>query len=140
MAKKHYYLDNQIWIDHYLGRGPDGIWGEDALKLIIKIIDEDSKIIFSNFNEKEFKQIGLSETEINSLISMIKPNHIKRVSVTKDQYKEAHRLAEQRKVPLGDAIHAVLARDHEAQLVTRDEKDYRKLKDVTQYKEPKDLL
>jgi len=42
-----YLLDTQIWIDHYLERVPHG---EAALKLILKIIAEDSIIIFSNFN------------------------------------------------------------------------------------------
>lgn len=135
-----YYFDTQIWIDHYLKRGLSGIYGEQALKLILKIIAEDSKVIFSNFNEKEMKDIGLSEIEINSLLSMIKPDHIKRVSVTKFQFEEARRLAKQRDVPLGDTIHAILARDHGVALISRDEKDFRKLKDITDFREPKDLI
>lgn len=86
------------------------------------------------------KGIGLSKTEINSLLSMIKPDHIKKVSVTKVQFEEAHRLAKQRNIPLGDSIHAIIARDNDAQMVSRDEKDFRKIKDITEYKEPKDLL
>lgn len=140
MTENLYYFDTQIWIDHYLKRGPNGIYGEQALKLILKIITEDAKIIFSNFNEKEMKDVGLSEIEINTLLSMIKPDHIKRVSVTKVQFEEAHRLAKQREVPLGDTIHALLARDNGAILVSRDEKDFRKLKDVTEFRAPKDLL
>ena len=140
MAKNLYLLDTQIWIDHYLERGPDGIYGDQALKLILKIIEDDSKVVFSNFNEKEMKDIGLSQTEINSLLSMIKPDHIKRVSVTKVQFEEAHRLAEQRDIPLGDSIHALIARDNDAQLVSRDEKDFIRIKDITKYKEPKDLI
>ncbi len=140
MAENLYYFDTQIWIDHYLKRGQNGIYGEQALRLILKVITEDSKVIFSNFNEKEMKDIGLSDMEIYSLLSMIKPNHIKRVSVTKVQFAEARRLANQRDVPLGDAVHAVLARDHEATLVSRDEKDFSKLKDVTYFREPNDLI
>ncbi|MBS3123830.1 PIN domain-containing protein [Candidatus Woesearchaeota archaeon] len=136
MSEK-YLLDTQIWIDHYLKREP---FAETALKLILKTIKEDSIIIFSNFNEKEMKDVGLSSDEINSLLSIIKPDHIKRVSVTKSQFEEAKRLARQRDIPLGDTIHALLARDHEAQLVSRDEKDFRKLKDVAIMAEPKDLV
>jgi predicted nucleic acid-binding protein len=132
-----YLLDTQIWIDHYLERIPHG---EAALKLILKIIAEDSIIIFSNFIEKEMTDIGLSKTEIESLLSMIKPNHIKKVSVTKSQFEEAHRIAKQKNIPLGDSIHAIIARDNEAQLVSRDEKDFRKIKDIAIMKEPKDLL
>lgn len=86
------------------------------------------------------KALGLSDMEINSLLSMIKPDHIQRVSVTKVQFEEACRLAKQRDVPFGDVIHAILARDHEAILVSRDEKDFRKLKDVTNFREPKELI
>lgn len=136
MAEK-YYLDTQIWVDHYLKREP---FGEAALKLILKVISKGFIIVFSNYIEKELKDVGLSPTEINFLLSMIKPDHIKRVSVTKIQFEEAHRLAKQRDIPLGDAIHAILARDHEAQLVSRDEKDFSKIKDVILMKEPKDLI
>lgn len=127
-------------MDHYLKRGPNGIYGEQALRLILKIINEDSKIIFSNINEKELKSIGLSEAEINSLLSMIKPTHIQKVSITRVQFGEAREFSKRRSVPFGDAIHAVLARDYYAQIVSRDEKDFRKLKDIAEYKEPKDLL
>lgn len=135
-----FLLDTQIWVDHYLKRGPEEIYGEMALKLILKIIADDAKIIFSNFNEKELKHIGLSPAEIEGLLLMIKPDHIKRVSVTKEQFEEAYKIAKQRDVPVGDAIHAIIARDTEAQLISRDEKDFRKLKDVTEYKEPNDVL
>ncbi len=43
-------------------------------------------------------------------------------------------------VPFGDAMHAILSRDHEAQLISRDEKDFNKLKDVTIMKKPEDLI
>ena len=137
---KIFLLDTQIWIDHYLKRGPNGEWGKVALELILKIIAEDSIVIFSNFNEKEMKNAGLSQNEINSLTSIIKPNHIKRVFVTEEQFREAHKLSRQRDIPQGDCIHAILARDHMAQLVSRDEKDYRKIKYIAHYKEPKDLI
>src|SRR3989344_7333963 len=137
MTENLYYFDTQIWIDHYLERGPDGIYGKQALTLILKIIEDDSKVVFSNFNEKEMKDIGLSLTEINSLLSMIKPDHIKRVSATKVQFEEAKIISKQRNVPFGDTVHAILARDHDAQLVSRDEKDFRKIKDIIEFKEPK---
>jgi len=140
MQKKLFLLDTQIWVDHYLERGPEGIYGKQALKLILKVIADDIKILFSNFNERELKGIGLAQTEINSLLSMIKPEHIKRVSVTKSQFVEAHKLAKQRSIPLGDAIHAIIARDYNAQMVSRDEKDFRKLKDITAFKKPEDLI
>ena len=131
----HFYLDTSIWVDHYLERGENG---QVALKLILKIIDEHSVVVFSNYVEKELKDIGFSQDEINSLLRMVKPNHLKRVQVTKEQFEEARRLSKQRDVPLGDAIHAVLARDHDAQLVSRDW-DFEKLKDITNVQKPQKL-
>lgn len=131
-----YYFDTSIWLDHYLKRGRHG---EVALKLILKIIAEDFVIVFSNFVEKELKDVGLSQPEINTLLSMVKPSHIKRTEVTKIQLEEAYRLAKQRSVPFGDAVHAIVARDTESQLVSRDW-DFNKLKDITRAKLPEDLL
>ena len=49
-----YLLNTQIWIDHYLERIPHG---EAALKLILKIIAEDSIIIFTNFIQRNLFHI-----------------------------------------------------------------------------------
>lgn len=48
-------------------------------------------------------------------------------------------MANQRDVPLRDALHAVIARDNGAQLVSRDW-DFEQLKDITKTKKPEDLL
>ena len=132
----YFYFDTSIWVDHYLERGENG---QVALKLILKIIDEHSIVVCSNYVEKELQDIGFSKEEINSLLRMVKPKNLKRVQVTKEQFEEAKRLSKQRGVPLGDAIHAVLARAHDAQLVSRDW-DFERLKDVVKVKKPEDLI
>lgn len=131
-----FYFDTSIWMDHYLERG---VHGEYALKLILKIIAEDSVVVFSHFVEKELKDAGLSPVEINSLLSMVKPEHLKRVSVTNVQFEEARSLARKRDVPPGDAIHAVVCRDNDAQLVSRDW-HFEQLKDIAVAKKPEELL
>jgi len=123
-------------MDHYLERGKNG---ESALKLILKIIADDSIIIFSNFVEKELKNLGLSKTEITSFLQIVKPDHIKIAQVTKEEFEEARKLAKQRSIPSGDAIHAVVARDSQAQLVSRDW-DFEKLKDISRAKKPEELI
>jgi len=135
MAER-YYFDTSIWMDHYLERGKNG---ESALKLILKIIADDSIIIFSNFVEKELKNLGLSKTEITSFLQIVKPDHIKIAQVTKEEFEEARKLAKQRSIPSGDAIHAVVARDSQAQLVSRDW-DFEKLKDISRAKKPEELI
>jgi len=129
------YLDTQIWLDLHFKRGNNGKLAE---KLITKIIKENKFIIYSDFTVKEFKKVGLFESEINQILGIAKPN-IKRIHITKVQGCEALRISKQRNLPLGDVIHAVLARDNEAQLISRDP-DFRKLKDIIKAKTPEELI
>ncbi|MEK6869337.1 MAG: PIN domain-containing protein [Nanoarchaeota archaeon] len=135
MAEK-YYFDTSIWLDIYEKRGYNG---EVAKKLMEKIIREDSVTVYSDFVVKEFKRLGYSEYEINVILSIAKPDHIRRIHLTKEQLIEAKQLFKKRDVPLGDIFHAILARDREAQLVSRD-RDFEKIKDIAEAKLPEDLL
>ena len=83
-----------------------------------KIIANDEIIIYSDFVVKELKDVGFSEYEIHDMLSIAKPDHLKRVHLTKMQAEEARRLSKQRTIPFGDALHAILARDHESQMVS----------------------
>jgi predicted nucleic acid-binding protein len=132
----NYYLDTSIWIDIYDKRGYNG---EIAKKLMEKIIICNKKIIYSDVVILELKKLGFSEYEINQMFSIAKPDNLKLVHSTKNQVEESQRLAKQRDVPLRDALHAVLARDIDAKLVSRDW-DFEKLKDVTKAKKPEDLV
>jgi len=136
MTNVLFYFDTSIWIDIYDERGSNG---EVALKLMKKIILNEDVVIYSDVVFVELKKLGFSENEISQISSIARPDHIKRVQSTKDQIEGAKRLAKQRDVPLRDALHAILARDHEAQLVSRD-KDFDKLKDVTKTKRPEELV
>lgn len=129
------YLDTSIWLDHYLKRGKNG---DAALRLILKIIKDDLIIIFSNYNEKELKDLNFSPFEISELLSMIRWN-LRKVQVNKEQFDEARRVSKQRSIPLGDAIHAVIARDNEAVLISRDH-DFERLVDIVETKPPEELL
>lgn len=71
--KKEFYYDSSIWIDFHEKRGKNG---ESALRLILKIINEDLKIAYSDLNVKEFKNLGYTKDEINSILRIVKPNNI----------------------------------------------------------------
>jgi predicted nucleic acid-binding protein len=135
MAEK-YYFDTSIWLDIHEKRGYNG---EVAKKLMEKIINKDFITVYSDFVVRELKQLGYSEHEINTILSIAKPDHIKRVHLTKEQVIEAKKLFKKRDAPLGDIFHTILARDHEAQLVSRD-RDFEKLKDIAEAKLPEDLI
>lgn len=131
-----YYLDTSIWLDIHYKRGKNG---EAAMKLVEKIVLGDDSVLYSDVVIRELEEIGLFKYDINYLLSVAKPDHIKRVHSTKVQIEEATKLAKQRNVPLRDALHAILSRDNEAQLVSQDW-DFEKLKDITKAKKPEDLL
>ncbi|MEK6921710.1 MAG: PIN domain-containing protein [Nanoarchaeota archaeon] len=131
-----YYFDTSIWIDIYDKRGYNG---EVAKKLMEKIILQDSYVLYSDVVVLELKRLDFFESEINQMLGIAKPDHIKRVQSSRNQIEEAKNLAKQRNVPLRDALHAIIARDNGAQLVSRDW-DFEQLKDVTNTKKPEDLL
>ncbi len=136
MAEKLYYFDTSIWIDLYDKRGYNG---EAALKLMKNIIMNNFIVLYSDVVLTELKKLGFFSFETNQILTIAKPDHIKRTHSTKKQLEEALRLAKQRDVPLRDALHAVIARDHDAQLVSRDW-DFEKIKDVRNALKPEDLL
>ncbi len=131
-----FYFDTSIWLDIYEKRGYNG---EAAKKLMEKIIEKDFVTVYSDFVVKGLKRLGYSKHEINTILSIAKPDHIRRISLTKEQFVGARRLLKRRDVPLGDLFHAILARDHGLQLVSRD-KDFEKIKDVEEAKLPEDLI
>lgn len=133
---EEFYFDTSIWLDFYEKRGKNG---ELTLKLIIKIINEDIKIAYSDLNIKEFKYLGYTNAQINSIFSMAKPKNIKRVHIYREQIEEARKLARQRNVPRKDVLHAILARDNNLQLVSRDD-HFEKLKDISIARKPEDFI
>jgi len=131
-----FYYDTSIWIDFHEKRGRNG---ELALRLIIKIINEDLRIAYSDLNVKEFKNLGYTSDSINSILSILKPNNIKHVHIHKEQIEEARKIARQRNVPRKDALHAIIARDNNLQLIATDP-HFEKLKDITTAKKPQDFI
>lgn len=131
-----YYFDTSIWIDIYDKRGYNG---EVAKKLMEKIILHDRIVLYSEVIIAELKKLGFFEDEINALFRTAKPDHIRMVHVPRNQILQARKLAKQRAIPWRDALHALIARNHDAQFVSRD-LDFEKLRDITMAKKPEDLL
>lgn len=132
---EEFYFDTSIWLDFHEKRGERG---EAALKLALKIIKENLKVVYSDMTIKEFRRLGYTNDEINSIFSIVKPDHIKRIHISRGQKEESKALALQRGVPRGDALHAILARDNFVQLISGDE-HFQKLRDITKVKKPEDF-
>lgn len=137
---KKYYLDTSIWRDYYENRSdkfrPLGEW---ALNLINVIIENKDFILYSDLVIRELK-IKYSEEEINKIFEVIyKRNLLLKVNISSSQVKEAAILCKKRKVAFGDALHAILARDNKAVMVTRD-RHFFELVDIAEIKRPEDLI
>jgi len=134
-----YYLDTSIWLDFFENRDepnlPKSGW---AAELINKIIKEDKKIIYSDANEEELIEQGYTQEEIEDLFEPIKKILI-HAEFTKKHFGKARDLAYKRNIPIFDALHALIAKDKKAILVTLDH-DFFKLKDIASIKRPQDLI
>ncbi len=138
MAGK-YYLDACIWKDYFENRSdkfrPLGDW---ALGLINKIIKEDGLFIFSDHLLKELENY-YSKEELTKFFELIPEQLIMRLETTEKQAKEAFELKKGLNLPFGDALHAILARDNDAILVSRDKHFYELTKEV-KVNRPEELI
>jgi len=133
---EEFYFDTSIWLDFYEKRGENG---EFAFRLIFKIIHKDKKIVYSDLNSKEFKNLGYTQNEIISILSIAKPDNIRHVHIYREQTEEARKIAKQRNIPRKDVLHAIIARDNDLQLIATDH-HFDKLKDITKTKKPVDFI
>lgn len=134
-----YYPDTSIWLDFFENRNepnlPKGDW---AHKLLDKITEKDDKIIYSDIIILELGVVGYQPHEIEKLFDKIKPILIF-VESTEKQARRAKELSSKRDIPKGDALHALIARDNKATLITLDN-HFKKLLDITKPKRPQDLI
>jgi predicted nucleic acid-binding protein len=134
-----YYLDTSIWMDMYEDR--KGYCGEPigyyAFRLIAIIKNSKSRLIISDILIKEL----LNNYSFEQINSMLKPfeKFIDHINSTKYQIEEAESISKQRNLPKGDVLHAILSRDNNLILISRD-KHFRQLQDVSKYYKPEDVI
>lgn len=135
----NYYFDTSIWLDFFENRDePNFSKGEWAHKLIINIINNDDKIVYSDNVITELRVLGFSIYEINEMFKPLRHILIYARS-TEKQFGKAKDLALKRNIPKRDALHALIARDNKSIMITWD-KDFQKLKDIVDSKNSKDLI
>ena len=137
--EEYYYFDTSIWLDFFENRDepnfPKSIW---ARKLIRKIIQEEGKIIFSDNNMIEFVENGYLEFEIEEKLNKF-GDLVIHIDSTEKEIGKAKDLAQKRNVPKRDALHALIARDNNAILITIDN-HFKKLTDIAIPHKPKDFI
>ncbi len=92
--------------------------------------------IWLDFLEKRGEN---GESAFKLIQKIIKQKNIRRVYTDKENIKESRQLCWMRKIPLKDALHAILARDNEAMLISRD-RHFEKIKDISITYLPEDFI
>lgn len=138
--KRRYYLDTGIWRDYFENRSdrfrPLGEW---AFTFIKKVIQNKDLILYSDFVITELR-VSYSDKQIKNIFEIASElGLLLKVDISKPQVKAAAKLAKERVVAFGDALHAILARDNKAIMVTRD-KHFYNLKDIVDIKKPEELI
>ncbi len=134
-----YYFDTCIWVDLFENRvGPGGEpFGESAFRLLSLIEAQGYKLLVSDHLVKELKSKFWVESIQAFLVEL--GDSIIKISYVFEQAEEARVVSEETQVPSEDALHAILARDHHALLVTRD-KHFNKLANIVKPFSPDALL
>jgi predicted nucleic acid-binding protein len=134
-----YYLDTCIWRDYFENRSdnfrPLGKW---ALTLIKKIINENDIIVYSDLIIEELS-IRFTKKEITKIIEIVPKEFLIKLDSSYKQTKEAIILSKKLNIPKKDALHAILARDNNAIVITRDAHFYQLSEKVTIMK-PEELI
>jgi predicted nucleic acid-binding protein len=137
MAEK-YLIDTSIWIDFYEDR--KGFQGEPlgdfAFKLLARIKAKQNKIVITDLTIREL-EMNYTLPEINGMMKAFE-GILDKMIASQEQRNEAKKIAEERNVPKGDALHAILARDNKLILISRD-KHFKQLTDISDCHKPEDI-
>ena len=136
---KKYLIDTSIWIDLYDDRKGfnNEPLGDYALKLLAQIKTNEDIVTITDMLMTEL-ELNYSIAEINGIFKPFEKTIMKIIS-TEEQRNEAIRIANERNIPKGDAMHAIMARDNNLILISRD-KHFKQLTDISRYFKPEDLI
>lgn len=135
-----YYIDTCIWRDFAEdrtdGSRPLGEWARAFLK---KAFADRHPLVWSVVVEQELTSVPHRSYILKVRREFEVAGLIVTVSHTYEQLREAAILSRDLRVPLDDALHAVLARDADAVLVTRDT-HFQRLRAAVLSAAPEELL
>ncbi|MBN1377579.1 PIN domain-containing protein [Candidatus Woesearchaeota archaeon] len=137
---KKYYIDTCIWRDLHENREdkfrPLGEW---AFEFFRKIRKNKDVVLYSRLVTKELLK-EFNKKTINEIFSIVKEEGLlEEVKINEKQSKEALKLKNKLIVPFEDALHAVLAKENKAVLVTRD-KHFIQFQNILEIKKPEELI
>jgi len=132
-----FYVDTSIWRDYFEDRR-DSIrpLGEFAFQFLNGCKKLGAKLLYSEAVIVELQ--GFSKKWVNEMFLQFRDLLVE-APVLKKQTDEAKTITKQRGLPYNDALHAIIARDNKAIIVTRD-KHFEELRDIVEAKTPEELL
>ncbi len=136
-----FYIDTCIWRDFYEARfskkgNPIGDYATSFFKKVMKNKDF---LLFSELNIEELL-IKYDKDEINYMLGILfRIGILKRIQIKEEHRSKARRISLLKNIPNPDALHAILAKENRAILVTRD-KHFRILKDTIKIKKPEEII
>jgi len=117
---------------------PDFPKGKLIQQLLQKIVLDDGIIVYSDVHLLELENVGYPGYEIEELFKPLKPVLMFAES-TEKQRRRAGEIASQRKIPKGDVLHALLARDMNASMITHDS-HFKEIQDIIRPNSVRDML
>ena len=133
-----FYLDTSIWRDLHENRSdrfrPLGEW---AFELLRMIREEGHIVIYSEMVIDELLR-KYTLTGIDDIFR-IAEGSLEKTNMKKEQADEAAKLCKSLQIPFADCLHAILARDNDAILITRD-KHFEQLRLITDARKPEELI
>ncbi|MFH1506389.1 MAG: PIN domain-containing protein [archaeon] len=135
-----YYVDSCIWRDYYENRTdkyrPLGVWAFEFFK---RAVENKDTILYSEFIVNELSHFFEKEI-IKDIFSIVSEEGIlKKIEITDIHKKEAVKLHKKLKIPFGDAMHTILARDQAAILISRDH-HFEEIEGIVEINKPEDLI
>lgn len=124
-----FYFDTSIWLDFLEDRNEPNFPKSEWIKKLVKsIILNDDKLLISDLNLIELEHLGYSIYFIEETIQEFGDRFIK-IEASEDELGRARDLANKRNIPRNDALHALIARNNHAILITLD-RHFNEIKDI----------
>jgi len=132
-------IDTAIWVDFYEDRKSfhGEPLGDYAFQLLSKIKAQAQIIILTDLLLREL-EMNYTMPAINGLFKPFDAMTTK-IIATNEQRLEAKKIAQERNLPPGDALHAIIARDNSLTLITRD-RHFKQLQDIAPSYKPEELI
>lgn len=139
--QKRFYLDTSIWRDYFEDRSDNfKPLGEFAFQFLKNCLAKDFQLILSDVVILELK-IRFSEQEINGLLASFE-KAIVRVVASKEEYSEAKAewLKREKRIPFKDVLHAIIAKNQNAVLISRDWHFFEELSAIVEAMKPEEVI